>query len=340
MILKRQENLTDKYKNEQELINQGPFSLQIPFSISNKHCYPKRTIAVIKPFKEEFETTSRLPFNFDLDNTLFISTLTRHKQPETHKGDCIPSTSTSASSDSCYNMRRISIQSDTSNTTCYSTEPIRRFSSVSTTSSFSSISSSITNKRIPSPSLSSDIPTIMTSNNNNHKSAIEDNQQEEDDPGHTHCDTLHSPTLIATTPTELPLYQPCVFYFIDYNKSASLSVNIKPLFTCSTVRQFASGWRTVKNHTRVSRLQSNQNICCFVNHVQPLWEDEANRGGGRLLIYSQQLDNVFEWLLCALIGANLDDYVVGVVAAKKQYRDRVELWMNDKITLEQIPLFK
>jgi hypothetical protein len=298
-----------KYKDEQEVTNQGSFSFQLPISNKRHYYYSKYMPTIGKAFKEKLESTSKQPFNLDLENVLFISTLTRSKQPETQLSWC---------------SRRISIQSDS---TSYSTEPIRRFSSVSTTSSFSSISSV---KRIPSPSVSTDIP-IMTSSSSN-------SSQQEDDPGHTHCDTLHSPTSTATM-SELPLYQPCVFYFIDYNKNASSSVNIKPLFTCSTVPQFASGWCTVKNHTRMSRLQPNQNVCCFVQGVEPLWEDEANKGGGRLLIHGD-MDNVFEWLLCALIGANLDECVVGVVAAKKQYRDRVEVWMNDKMTHEKIPLFK
>ncbi|RCH83463.1 hypothetical protein CU098_008063 [Rhizopus stolonifer] len=324
-------NSIEQLKSEQNIFNHSTskrkhdiLCVHIPTS-----CIKTRTTAH-KPYKQDngqLETTSKVPFNFSLlENVLFVSTLS---ECLTRSYDFIDWMDNKQHSFHSHNARRTSIQSD-----AYSTELIRRFSSGSTTSSLSSISSYF--------SCQGDAQT-----------------HSKDDPGHDGCDTLPiwaDPNRIAENPTRfqylmaylrqqqfppsLPLQKSCLFYF---SQNTSDYVNaIQCMLQVDTVWKFSSCWRTLKGYKKPSEFSINQNLYCFVQGVQPMWEDPVNaKGGGRLVIVSHQLDNLFEWLLCAFVGGQLyDEGCVGVVVSKKAHGDRVELWFDQYMTQEKVPLLK
>lgn len=147
----------------------------------------------------------------------------------------------------------------------------------------------------------------------------------------------------------LPLLKPCTFYFSDTNIKQQCYISaVNSVFQCDTVWQFSSRWRLYKQtySKKPSQLLPNQNIFCFINGVEPMWEDKVNEKGGRLTITIQnnckQLDDVFEWILCSFIGGGIfDNGVVGIVVSKRNRGDRIELWLDESnSTNQRISQFK
>jgi hypothetical protein len=142
----------------------------------------------------------------------------------------------------------------------------------------------------------------------------------------------------------LPLSKPCTFYFSDSNNKEEYMSAVKSVFQCDTVWQFSARWRLFKEaySKQPSQLLPNQNMFCFIQDVEPMWEDPVNQKGGRLTIHMQtKLDDVFEWILLAFIGAALFDHgVVGIVVSKRYRGDRIELWLDESATPESLSLFK
>lgn len=136
----------------------------------------------------------------------------------------------------------------------------------------------------------------------------------------------------------LPLPKPCVFHFSDSNtKQKTYGSMIKTLFECDTVCNFSARWRLFKK--RVSQLETNQNIYCFVKGVEPMWEDEVNQKGGRLTLHHAMLDDLFEWLLFCLVGGNVQG-AVGLVVSRRSRGDRIELWLDGSTSQATLPDLK
>lgn len=114
--------------------------------------------------------------------------------------------------------------------------------------------------------------------------------------------------------------------------------SVKPLFDCRSVWDFSSRWRMYKQHKGLpSQMMHNQNLYCFIKHVQPMWEDERNRHGGRLTLSPPRcdLDTVFEWVLACFVGGNLDPFgMVGIVLSKRSRGDRIELWLDGSANVQ------
>lgn len=153
----------------------------------------------------------------------------------------------------------------------------------------------------------------------------------------------------------LPLVKPCVFHFSDTTSSRATTQTkrpeqyistVKPVFQCGSVWEFAARWRTFKEkcNKKPSQLTTNQNIFCFINGVEPMWEDPVNKDGGRFFVTvnnNQHLDELFEWLLCAFVGGNfVEDGVVGIAVSKRFRGDRIELWFDKSADESKMPEFK
>lgn len=149
----------------------------------------------------------------------------------------------------------------------------------------------------------------------------------------------------------MPLPNEYMFYFWESASNAAGTTSskqkiatahylssVKPLFDCRSVWDFSSRWRLYKKHKgRPSQMMHNQNLYCFIKQVQPMWEDERNRHGGRLTLSPPRcdLDTVFEWVLACFVGGNLDPFgMVGVVLSKRSRGDRIELWLDGSANVQ------
>ncbi|KAG1525367.1 hypothetical protein G6F52_003392 [Rhizopus delemar] len=331
--------------------------IHLPQSHLTKKNISKRSLPILETHKNEdlLACTSKTSFNVALDNVLFVSTLEgcwtrslptpiamkrqvslsypkereiifhsiprRHSHPE-------PSFPLSLVDDS----RRLS------------TEPVRRISSESTTAT-SSVSS---------------LEDIE-------KAYDESKMIQDDHHSYNICETIQEeipiwadPVKMKENPTRyehvihhlnqanipfdspLPLSKPCTFYFTDSNhQHQDYLASVKPIFDCDTVWNFTCRWRLYKqNYITLSQLMPGQNIFCFVQGVGPVWEDPVNKRGGRLNIQVSQiklLDELFETVLLAFIGGSLFAFgVVGVVVSKRYRGDRIEIWLDESATENEI----
>ncbi|CAO3691204.1 unnamed protein product [Rhizopus microsporus] len=334
----------------------------------NHHQYKlKNKKTPIKDIQQPL-SISKTPFDVALDNVLFISTLEgcwtrtmpspvqmkrqvslthtpnyvpmivprRHSYPE-HD---LPSRHNQQQQQPVIDSRRTSFQSEDS-----STELVRRFSSESTQSTLASSVSSVESekqcelvkKSITEPSDHGDVdipvwadPIKVKENPTRYEHTV------------SQLNEMHIPFDSA-----LPLAVPCTFYFTDNSSKQADSYldSVKSLFDCDTVWNFVCRWRLYKEtcQKKPSQLALNQNIFCFVQGVKPMWEDPINKKGGRLNIQVnlKLLDEVFESILFAFVGAGLIMLGTVGVAVSKRYRgDRIELWLDESVTDDKIPELK
>ncbi|KAI9274217.1 translation initiation factor eIF 4e-like domain-containing protein [Sporodiniella umbellata] len=331
----------EQYNNEK-----GIFDDKLSVRIVPHVYQPKKTSRIRTPVRRELTVTSKASFNVALDNILFISTLegcwTRNvhsvamkKQLSlTEPGECVqhpvPRRYSHPEPDSPLPLseetRRISIQSDA--TSC--TDLIRRFSSESTQSTQPSSIGSIEEEKRQAPACETH-PTQIP--------VWADPVKIKDNPTRYEQAVCYMDEASIPFDSVLPLPQPCSFYFMDNRQHSYLS-SLQSLFNCDTVWNFTNRWQHYHAQTRFpSQLTANQNVACFIQGVEPIWEDPVNRNGGRLNLHlkSHLLDSVFETLLLAFVGGTfLDLGTVGLVLSKRFRCDRIELWLSESLTDQKL----
>ena len=110
---------------------------------------------------------------------------------------------------------------------------------------------------------------------------------------------------------------------------------LKNLGTFQTAEEF---WSIFNNIQPSSQLALNSNYHLFKAGVQPMWEDPANKEGGKFVLTIPKKDSktgrTNEWWLytvLAVIGETMDasgDEVCGCVVSIRKAQDRIALWMK------------
>jgi hypothetical protein len=115
---------------------------------------------------------------------------------------------------------------------------------------------------------------------------------------------------------------------------------LKMLGVYTTVESFMSIFSTLR---RPSQLERNSNYHLFKDGIKPMWEDPANKNGGKWLITlkgtnTALLDRSWMWLVLALIGEELDDNddVTGAVVSTRSKGDRIALWIRNKSDVDLV----
>lgn len=100
-----------------------------------------------------------------------------------------------------------------------------------------------------------------------------------------------------------------------------------------TVEGFA---RHMNNIRLPSGLSKGANYHLFKDGIKPLWEDPANKNGGKwvMLVRGQQslIDSIWSNLTMALVGQVLDpmDSVCGIVVSARPKMDRIQVWTRGR----------
>ncbi|XP_033369662.1 eukaryotic translation initiation factor 4E isoform X2 [Parus major] len=124
-------------------------------------------------------------------------------------------------------------------------------------------------------------------------------------------------------------------WFFKNDKSKTWQANLRLISKFDTVEDF---W-ALYNHIQLSsNLMPGCDYSLFKDGIEPMWEDEKNKRGGRWLITlnKQQrrsdLDRFWlETLLC-LIGESFDDYsddVCGAVVNVRTKGDKIAIWTTE-----------
>ncbi|KAF3892738.1 Translation initiation factor [Trichophyton interdigitale] len=128
---------------------------------------------------------------------------------------------------------------------------------------------------------------------------------------------------------ELPLkstwivwYRPPTPKYSDYEKSTI------PLASISSVESF---WTVYSHLKRPSLLPTVSDYHIFKKNIRPVWEDQANKKGGKWIIRLKKgvADRYWEDLLLAMIGdqfAEASDEVCGAVLSVRSGEDVLSIW--------------
>jgi translation initiation factor 4E len=88
---------------------------------------------------------------------------------------------------------------------------------------------------------------------------------------------------------------------------------------------------------RASNLEMNANYHLFKTGVKPLWEDDANKEGGKWIIKlsardRNHIDTYWQNLVLGLIGEAFDnaDDVCGAVLSRRKGGDRISIWNKNR----------
>ena len=107
--------------------------------------------------------------------------------------------------------------------------------------------------------------------------------------------------------------------------------NLQPIGSFGTVEEF---WRLYSFIRRPLDID-NANYHVFKSGIKPMWEDPANKNGGKWVVNvgnDAALNCFWENLLLALIGETVDphDEVCGCVLSRRKYGDKIAVWNKSK----------
>ncbi|XP_078617858.1 uncharacterized protein LOC144885693 isoform X1 [Branchiostoma floridae x Branchiostoma japonicum] len=150
----------------------------------------------------------------------------------------------------------------------------------------------------------------------------------------------HKTTSVATT-IHHPLQHTWRFW---YDRRENKSMRMKSDFTnynenlleISAVETIEGFWQVYNHLAPAHHLDNNANYHFFRVGIMPMWEDDANKQGGKWVItIRNDMDFVASlWLemLLALIGDEMafSDEICGAVVSKRKRGDRVAIWTRDK----------
>ncbi|KAL1131773.1 hypothetical protein AAG570_011386 [Ranatra chinensis] len=111
--------------------------------------------------------------------------------------------------------------------------------------------------------------------------------------------------------------------------------NLREITTFDTVEDFWSLYNHIKS---ASELKPGCDYSLFKKGVKPMWEDKANKEGGRWLINldrkqrENDLDNIWLEILLCMIGEAFEEHSDEVCGATVNIRpkcDKIGLWTAD-----------
>ncbi|CAN0436623.1 unnamed protein product [Lampetra planeri] len=148
-------------------------------------------------------------------------------------------------------------------------------------------------------------------------------------------DSTGQEVVLPETEMKHPLENRWALWFFKNDKTKSWQANLRLISKVDTVEDF---W-ALYNHIQVaSHLLSGCDYSLFKDGIEPMWEDEQNKRGGRWLVTLSKgqrhsdLDRVWlETLLC-LIGEAFDDHsdnVCGAVVNIRGKGDKIAVWTRD-----------
>nr|QBH73404.1 eukaryotic translation initiation factor 4e [Thermobia domestica] len=132
-----------------------------------------------------------------------------------------------------------------------------------------------------------------------------------------------------------PLQNIWTLWYYENDRNRSWEENQREITSFDTVEDF---WGLYNHIKAASELRQGCDYSLFKKGVRPMWEDEANKHGGRWLINLEKkqrtldLDNFWLEILLCLIGEAFDEYsddVCGAVVNIRNKGDKIGVWTAD-----------
>lgn len=133
-----------------------------------------------------------------------------------------------------------------------------------------------------------------------------------------------------------PLKHSWTFWYFDMNGgAASWDENLKKVCDVNTIEDF---WAVYHHMKEVAALESGCDYALFKTGIRPMWEDPANKEGGRWLLTLdrfqrlQYLNQIWLEIMLYLIGGDhkddsTDGCINGAVVNIRNKADKVALWL-------------
>uniref|UniRef100_A0A182PDP8 eIF-4F 25 kDa subunit n=1 Tax=Anopheles epiroticus TaxID=199890 RepID=A0A182PDP8_9DIPT len=127
-----------------------------------------------------------------------------------------------------------------------------------------------------------------------------------------------------------PLQHTWTLWYLEVDRSKKWTDSMNEVTSFSTVEDFWS----LFNHIRgPSEIKVGGDYMLFKSHIRPMWEDEANKHGGRWTVNMNKRLSDKYWLdtvLC-LIGEAFDhsDQICGATVNVRQKIDKISIWTAD-----------
>jgi len=162
------------------------------------------------------------------------------------------------------------------------------------------------------------------------KSPISPDQQQKEN-GVNEMQTL----IQSSNDLTFPLEDSWTFWYFKNDRMCDWKDNLIKITTVSTVENF---WSVFNHLQAASRLGQGCDYFLFKTHIQPMWEDQYNRSGGRWCLNlsksqrTSELDNYWLFTLLSLIGDQYGEdahHVNGCVVSVRSKGDRISLWTRD-----------
>ncbi|XP_013201074.1 eukaryotic translation initiation factor 4E [Amyelois transitella] len=131
-----------------------------------------------------------------------------------------------------------------------------------------------------------------------------------------------------------PLQNTWSLWFYDNDRNKTWEENLIELTTFDTVEDF---WRLYHHIKLPSELRQGHDYAVFKQGIRPMWEDDANKMGGRWLISLERkqrttdLDRFWLDVVLLLIGENFEhpEEICGAVVNVRAKIDKIGIWTAD-----------
>ena len=131
-----------------------------------------------------------------------------------------------------------------------------------------------------------------------------------------------------------PLQNTWSLWFYDNDRNKTWEENLIELTTFDTVEDF---WRLYHHIKLPSELRQGHDYAVFKHGIRPMWEDDANKMGGRWLISLEKkqrnsdLDRFWLDVVLLMIGENFEnsEEICGAVVNVRAKLDKIGIWTAD-----------
>nr|CAD7570252.1 unnamed protein product [Timema californicum] len=139
-----------------------------------------------------------------------------------------------------------------------------------------------------------------------------------------------------------PLQNMWTLWYYENDRNKNWEENQREVTSFDTVEDFWSLFHHIK---QASELKQGCDYSLFKKGILPMWEDDANKRGGRWLINLEKkhrghdLNNYWLEVLLCLIGEAFDDYhedVCGAVVNIRAKGDKIGIWTSDALKSQSV----
>ncbi|XP_051174409.1 eukaryotic translation initiation factor 4E-1A-like [Leptopilina boulardi] len=139
-----------------------------------------------------------------------------------------------------------------------------------------------------------------------------------------------------------PLQNTWTLWYYEQDRSKSWEQSQREITSFDTAEDFWSLYNHIKC---ASELRSGSDYSMFKQGIRPMWEDDANKSGGRWLINLEkkqratELDRFWLEILLCMIGEGFNEFsddICGAVVNVRPRQDKLALWTGDAHSSQSI----